>query len=160
MSCRRPHACDNTDAPLVQLLMVPPCRWAVKIDAWNPEQEEWSYLLDLVSSEVQAEVHRYKFPADQRRALVSRLLQRRCSAEVCSLSFSEIDIQRTKGAKPFCASPCNRTVAPNFNFNVSHEVSQLMLTSCNLLLALLQAAARCCRETMLYWLQSQCVSVG
>ncbi len=100
-----------------------PCRWAVKLVDWDPEQQEWKYLLNLLSRESQVEVQRFKFQPDQRRSLVSRLLQRRCASEACSVPFSDIQLQRTKGGKPFCASPWNRALAPNFNFNVSHEVA-------------------------------------
>ncbi len=105
------------------------CRWAVKVDNWHPEQGEWSFLLSLLSSEVQAEVQRYKFEVDQHRCLVSKLLQRKCVRDVCSVPFSEINIQRTKGGKPFCANHCHPVEAPNFNFNVSHEVAHTLLLS-------------------------------
>ena len=81
-------------------------------------------MLTLLPASVQAEVLRYKLVQDQQRALVSRLLQRKCCAEVTSLEIADFDIKRTKGGKPFCACPCNKAVAPNFNFNVSHEVAQ------------------------------------
>ena len=105
------------------------CRWAVKVDNWHPEQGEWNFLLRLLSSEVRAEVQRYKFEADQRRCLVSKYLQRKCVRDVCSVPFSEINIQRTKGGKPFCANHCHPVQAPNFNFNVSHEVAHTLLLS-------------------------------
>ncbi|DBA79377.1 TPA: hypothetical protein ACH3X2_000024 [Trebouxia sp. C0005] len=105
------------------------CRWAVKVDNWQPEQGEWKFLLRLLSSEVRAEVQRYKFEADQRRCLVSRLLQRKCVRDVCSVPFSEVNIQRTKGGKPFCANHCHPLAAPNFNFNVSHEGGYVVLAA-------------------------------
>ncbi len=105
------------------------CRWAVKVDNWHPEQREWNFLLRLLSSEVRAEVQRYKFEADQRRCLVSKLLQRKCVRDVCSVPFAEINIQRTKGGKPFCANHCHPVQAPNFNFNVAHEVVHTLLLS-------------------------------
>jgi 4'-phosphopantetheinyl transferase len=105
------------------------CRWAVKVDNWHPEQGEWNFLLRLLSSEVRAEVQRYKFEADQRRCLVSKLLQRKCVRDVCSVPLSEINIQRTKGGKPFCANHSHPIAAPNFNFNVSHEVAHTLVLS-------------------------------
>lgn len=116
-------SCVISGSVLADILLMPtPCRWAVNIAGWLPKQEEWSLLLTLLPVEVQAEVQRYKLPADQRRALVSRLLQRKCAGDVCAGAVSEIVIQRTKGGKPFCANLCNRAAAPNFNYNVSHEV--------------------------------------
>ena len=38
--------------------------------------------------------------------------------------MSQVDIKRTKGGKPFCTNSGSRASAPNFNFNVSHEVGQ------------------------------------
>lgn len=92
------------------------------MSSWQPDQEEFNYLLELLPVAAQSEVSKYKFPADRQRALISRLLQRKCLLDACSEPFSSINIQRTKGGKPFCASPCNRSLAPNLNFNVSHEV--------------------------------------
>lgn len=100
-------------------------RWAVNTSTWLPDQEEFDYLLKLLPAAAQSEVNRNKFSADRQRALISRLLQRKCLLGVCSEPFSSINIQRTKGGKPFCASPCNRCLAPNLNFNVSHEVTTL-----------------------------------
>lgn len=100
-------------------------RWAVNMSSWLPDQEEFNYLLKLLPAAAQLEVSRNKFPADRQRALISRLLQRKCLLVACSEPFSRIDIQRTKGGKPFCASPCNRCLAPNLNFSVSHEVKTL-----------------------------------
>ena len=117
------------------------CRWAVKVDNWHPEQGEWNFLLRLLSSEVRAEVQRYKFEADQRRCLVSKLLQRKCVRDVCSIPFAEINIQRTKGGKPFCANHCHPVAAPNFNFNVSHEVAH------TLLLTVANGSANCLQTT-------------
>lgn len=37
--------------------------------------------------------------------------------------WQRIEIRRTKGSKPFYAGGRARADAPNFNFNVSHEVS-------------------------------------
>ena len=104
---------------------MPTCcyRWAVNISSWVPDQDELSFLLQLLPAKAQAEVSRYKFPADRQRFLVSRLLQRKCLFEACFEPFSSLNIQRTKGGKPFCASPCDRAITPNLNFNISHEVA-------------------------------------
>lgn len=113
-----------------KILMMPTvCRWAVNIAGWQPKQEEWKFLLTLLPVEVQAEVQPYRVPADQRRALVSRLLQRKCAGDVCNVAVSEIVVKRTKGGKPFCANICNRAAAPNFNYNVSHEGDYVVLAA-------------------------------
>lgn len=79
-------------------------------------------MLESLTTEVRAEVQKYKQTADQKRALLSRLLQRTAVGNVFSIPLSDIEIRRTKGGKPFCANYVNKASAPNFNFNVSHEV--------------------------------------
>ena len=65
----------------------------------------------------------FRFKDDQKRALVSRLLQRQCVSAAMSLSWESVQIKRTKGRKPFVMNKTmDRSGAPNFNFNVSHEV--------------------------------------
>ena len=45
------------------------------------------------------------------------------------MPFGEVQIKRTKGRKPFVIAAVERPHAPNFNFNVSHEVR--MSKSCS-----------------------------
>ena len=61
-------------------------------------------------------------PESKRRVATCRLLQRKCAAEVLGIAFSDVQIRRTKGRKPFVVAAVDRPYAPNFNFNVSHEV--------------------------------------
>ena len=69
------------------------------------------------------QVEAFRFKDDQKRALVSRLLQRQCVSAAMSLSWESVQIKRTKGRKPFVMNKTmDRSGAPNFNFNVSHEV--------------------------------------
>ena len=97
-------------------------RWAVDLGHWEPEKPEWQALLSKLPPLVAAEVAKFKQVADQKRALVSRLLQRKVVSDLFSVPLSAIQIDRTKGGKPFCSNTLDRCVAPNFNFNVSHEV--------------------------------------
>ena len=65
----------------------------------------------------------FKFKEDQKRALVSRLMQRQCVAVALGIPWEKVLIKRTKGRKPFVINKgLDKTHAPNFNFNVSHEV--------------------------------------
>ena len=81
---------------------------------------------------------KFHFVDDQKRALVSRLLQRRACFEATAVPYDQVQIERTKGGKPFMAnkppaSPAPSGAAdggsssggaargPNWNFNVSHE---------------------------------------
>ena len=58
------------------------------------------------------------------RCCMCRLLQRQCVAGALGVPFAEVTIQRTRGRKPFYAGQAHDPRAPNFNFNVSHEVPQ------------------------------------
>jgi hypothetical protein len=95
-------------------------RWAVDICKWNPGPAEFEYLLGLLPPEEREQCRKYKFPDDRKRALVSRLLQRGCAATALGLPFREAVIRRTRGGKPYIASACDRSAAPNFNYSVSH----------------------------------------
>ena len=57
---------------------------------------------------------------DRKRALVSRLLQRRACVEATGVPWAQVELKRTKGGKPFMANkPAG--FGPNWNWNVSHE---------------------------------------
>jgi len=116
-------------------------RWAVNTTAWNPEEEEWEFLLKLIPVDDQTSVRKFKFKEDQKRALVSRLLQRRCCQTALGIEWSDIAIKRTKGRKPFLSNPANDELAPNFNFNVSHEGDYVVLASEPLCLCGIDCAA-------------------
>lgn len=58
------------------------------------------------------------------RCCMCRLLQRQCVAGALGVPFAGVTIQRTRGRKPFYAGQAHDPRAPNFNFNVSHEVPQ------------------------------------
>ena len=55
-------------------------------------------------------------------ATTRRLLQRKCVSHVLGVKHEDVIIRRTKGRKPFAAGGPPRPHAPNFNYNVSHEV--------------------------------------
>ena len=67
------------------------------------------------------QVESFRFKDDQKRALLSRLLQRRCISVALGVPWDRVCIKRTKAKKPFAVSVAARPHAPNFNFNVSHE---------------------------------------
>jgi len=75
---------------------------------------------------------KFKFVADQKRALLSRLLQRRACFEVAGVAYGEVAIERTKGGKPFMSNKTAagaRSAPTNWNFNVSHEGMYVVLAS-------------------------------
>ena len=98
-------------------------RWVVDVKSWDPGEAEWALLLGLVSEEERTKTMKFHFREDQKRALVSRLLQRRACVEATGLEWHAVRIARTKGSKPFLANrpPEERDEIPNWNFNVSHE---------------------------------------
>eukprot|EP00854_Cymbomonas_tetramitiformis_P014522 gene14522-17166_t len=104
-------------------------RWVVNISQWKPCEDEWKFLLSLLPDEESDAVKRFKFQDDQKRAIVSRLLQRRCIEMALDIPYENICIKRTKGRKPFLANKGNTPAAPNFNYNVSHEGDYVVLVS-------------------------------
>jgi len=72
-------------------------RWAVDISTWDPTPAQWTLLLGLLTEEESAKTMRFKFRDDQKRALVSRLLQRAACHEAYGLAHSAALIKRTKG---------------------------------------------------------------
>jgi len=109
-------------------------RWAVNTERWSPsgdhEGAEFRFLLSLLPQHEREECLKFVHMPDKKRALVSRLLQRAACARVTSAPHASIEIRRTKGRKPFLASPLpDPALAPNFNFNVSHEGDFVVLAS-------------------------------
>lgn len=111
-------------------------RWAVNIQDWQPagdaEGEEFQFLLTLIREAADRErVLKFRTLDDKKRALLSRLLCRRACTAVLGLdSFTDLEIARTKGKKPFLKRPrpASSDLA-NFNFNVSHEGDWVVLAS-------------------------------
>lgn len=77
------------------------------------------------------QISEYKFLEDRKRRLISQLLQRKCISTALQIPWSQIRIRKTKGKKPWVlCDGVEKDGAPNFNFNVSHEVcSSLLLPS-------------------------------
>lgn len=118
-------------------------RWAVNIHGWEPGEAEWEFLLARLTGDERERTCRFVFRDDQKRALVSRLLQRRCCEEALRLPAGvPFPIGHTKGGKPFVKGSVRRPpFAPNFNFNVSHEGAWVVLASEPLLLVGVDVAA-------------------
>ena len=105
-------------------------RWAVDLSRWRPGQAERTLLLSLLPADDAAAVANVRGRPDRRRALASRLAQRRCVADALEHEFSAVVLARTKGGKPFEASGAARPAgAENFNFNVSHDGHFVVLAS-------------------------------
>ena len=112
-------------------------RWCVNSTTWNPDDEEFNFVLGLLPVREREGVTRFKHVADRKRAVLSRLWVRcailRALASVegakNKLRMEDLDVKRTKGAKPFYAASLASASAPNFNFNVSHEGDYVVLAS-------------------------------
>jgi len=111
-------------------------RWAVDIGRWDPAAPEVDFLLDLLPPADQDCVRAFKQAADVRRSLVSRLLTRFFFSRALGIPFSQIQIGRTKGRKPFLLTEDpdiltakNTLNAPNLNMNVSHDGCFVVLIS-------------------------------
>jgi len=106
-------------------------RWLVDITSWEPSNAEWQLLLNALPEEESTKVMRFKFVADQKRALASRYLQRRACFETTGVPWSSVQIVRTKGGKPFMKNkPASIAgVHANWNFNVSHEGKYVVLAA-------------------------------
>lgn len=108
-------------------------RWLVDVHAWHPRAIEWRFLCTLLPRADVLKLEKFRKLIDRKRALVSRLMQRRCIAVALDVPDETVVIARTKGSKPFDATPRAESAAaarrPNFNFNVSHEGGVVVLAS-------------------------------
>ena len=150
-----PAAAPAPAPPDVPPTAAPPdgrLRWVVDITAWEPGEAEWAALLRQLPEVDSTKVMKYRFRDDQKRAMASRLLQRRASADVFGIAPAAVRIERTKGSKPYLANPRKNSprqpaaaaaaaAAPNWNFNVSHEGNFVVLAAEPLLLCGVDVAA-------------------
>ncbi|KAL5732180.1 hypothetical protein ACHQM5_004828 [Ranunculus cassubicifolius] len=90
-------------------------RWLVDISQWNPSSEQFSFILSTLPSHEHSSIMKFVHFIDQKRSLVSRLLQYSLIHQLTDLPFDKIIINRTMEGKPYF----ERT--PNFNFNTSHD---------------------------------------
>ena len=107
-------------------------RWLVDISEWEPGPAEWQLLLKQLPAEDSTKVMKFKFVADQKRALVSRFLQRRACHEATGVPWKAVEIVRTKGGKPFMNNKpkaAGSGLHANWNFNVSHEGKYVALAA-------------------------------
>jgi phosphopantetheinyl transferase len=108
-------------------------RWVVDISQWRPRLAEWHLLLETLPLPERKAMVALPAQFDQKRALISRLIQRRAIGHALGVAESEIEIARTLGGKPYAtgvaASPERRPGAPNFNFNVAHDGGVIVLVT-------------------------------
>lgn len=96
-------------------------RWAVKSGGIDAAQLD--YLLHLCPEEERPDVARYRQPDDRKRAVVSHLMQHAATVAALGVPTEEAHLRCTRHGKPYAAANVARPPhAPNWNFNVSHEV--------------------------------------
>ena len=97
-------------------------RWAFNVAAWQPAAADFQTALHTLPGAEQAACTRFHRLIDQKRALVSRTLQRKLGAQVLGMPAQDVQILRTERGKPFFAELPDAHAAPSCNFSVSHEV--------------------------------------
>ena len=101
-------------------------RWACRVDAVEPGTGAFEELRRTIDDERErARVLAFAKPADQKRALVSRVLVRRC-ARVGLVDAYE-GVTRTARGKPYAVG--HAPTHANFNFSVSHDGDFVLVAS-------------------------------
>ena len=102
-------------------------RWACRVDAVEPGSEAFEELRRTIDDERErARVLAFAKAADQQRALISRVLVRRC-ARVGLVDAYE-GVTRTARGKPYAVAH-GRSTHANFNFSVSHDGDYVLVAS-------------------------------
>ena len=97
-------------------------RWAFNTSTWSPSSSELAAAMQPLPEEEQAACWRFHQLADRKRALISRLLQRRLGAQCFSVAvWKDVRIARTARGKPYFPKSADGSMTPQRNFNVSHE---------------------------------------
>lgn len=104
-------------------------RWLVNISEWNPSPHDFSLAMSVLPQDQHSSITRFVKMEDQKRALVSRLLQYTLVHEVFGIPFDEIIIKRTLEGKPFLECDKANVGFPNFNFNASHHGDYVAIAS-------------------------------
>ncbi|KAG6542803.1 hypothetical protein Mapa_015707 [Marchantia paleacea] len=104
-------------------------RWAVNVGMWSPSEAQFSGFVGLLPIAERPLVLRYVKFEDKKKALVSRLLQRKLVHSLLDIEYCDIVIERTREGKPYLANPIDCCEMPNFNFNVSHQGNFVVLAS-------------------------------
>ncbi|KAH7426755.1 hypothetical protein KP509_10G015800 [Ceratopteris richardii] len=104
-------------------------RWLLNSRTWSPSSSQFSYCLSLLPTPQQDEIIRFVKFEDQKRYILSRLMQQMLIHVVFNIPYKEIVISRTKEGKPY-VEPCYLNAsAPNVNFSVSHHGDYVALAS-------------------------------
>ena len=101
-------------------------RWACRVDAVAPGTDAFEESRRTIDDERErARVLAFVKPADQQRALISRVLVRRCAR--IGLGAAYEGVTRTARGKPYAVG--HSTTHANFNFSVSHDGDFVLVAS-------------------------------
>jgi len=101
-------------------------RWACRVDAVEPGTGAFEALRRTIDDERErARVLAFAKPADQNRALISRVLVRRCAR--IGLGAAYEGVTRTARGKPYAVG--HSPTHANFNFSVSHDGDFVLVAS-------------------------------
>ncbi|XP_073031559.1 uncharacterized protein [Primulina eburnea] len=104
-------------------------RWVVDISKWKPSVNHLSFFISLLPQHEHSSINRFVKLEDQKRALVSRLLQYALVHQILGIPFDEIIIRRTVEGKPYLVCENTEIGFPNFNFNASHHGDYVAIAS-------------------------------
>ncbi|KAJ7974890.1 L-aminoadipate-semialdehyde dehydrogenase-phosphopantetheinyl transferase [Quillaja saponaria] len=104
-------------------------RWMVDISKWDPVPQDFFFALNLLPPHEHSSITRYVKMEDQKRALLSRMLQYALVYEVLEIPYDDIIIKRTLEGKPYLECSEVGLQFPNFNFNASHHGDYVAIAS-------------------------------
>jgi 4'-phosphopantetheinyl transferase len=80
-------------------------RWAVNVSLWTPSPHQFRSCISLLPPCERSSVVRFVNFEDQKRALLSRLLQRKLVQFVLGLNYDCIVVEQTPEGKPYLVCP-------------------------------------------------------
>ncbi|KAI5433316.1 hypothetical protein KIW84_020554, partial [Lathyrus oleraceus] len=108
-------------------------RWVVDISKWDPLPHQFSIALSLLPPQQHSSVTRFFKTQDQKRALISRMLQYALLHDLIKSNNPFLfTIKTTSQGKPFLDLQDYDKLGitfPNFNFNVSHHGDYVAIAS-------------------------------
>jgi 4'-phosphopantetheinyl transferase len=101
--------------------------WFFDTNAFQPTDDQFKLLLNILPSEVKAKVTKFRALKDQKLSLISALIQRAMVRNTFACSNEDFVIKRTALNKPFVSSEKFPTL--QWNYNVSHHGSFVTILS-------------------------------
>ncbi|KAI8998176.1 4'-phosphopantetheinyl transferase superfamily [Gaertneriomyces semiglobifer] len=103
-------------------------QWAFNVAQWEPSEEQFKGLLELLPAEEQARIRRFHFLVDAKRSCIGQILARLAlNRFLPDIQLKDLDIRRTEHGKPYLAS--THKVQPLFN--ISHHGDWVVVVAAN-----------------------------